>query len=156
MALIFDTLVTLRLRVPRSIAVLRSDESDCSNPWRKSKGSVRLTPTLIPFPLAKGLSSASVFTLLLIMLFTDDLADERWLSTNAGLGPPTALRALLTEFLGFDLISPIASDHLRLSGGEVLRVLALLVDDRGVVVVVVSTTACEGGFAKCESMKERR
>lgn len=87
------------------------------------------------------------------MLFTDDLADERWLSTNAGLGPPTALRALPTEFLGFDLISPMASDHLRLSGGEELRVLALLVDDRG---VVVSTTACEGGFAKCESMKERR
>lgn len=87
------------------------------------------------------------------MFFTDDLADERWLSTSAGLGPPTAPRAPPTELLGVDLISPVIEDHLLLSGGEELRVLALLVDERG---VVASTTACGGGFAKCESIKERR
>ena len=87
------------------------------------------------------------------MLLTDDLAEERWPSANAGLGPPTALSAPLTDPLGVDLISPVATDHLRLSDGELLRVLPLLVDDRG---AVASTVTWEGGCAKCESMKERR
>ena len=151
-ALILVGFVTLRLRVPRSIAVLRSDESDCSKPCKKSTGSVSVTPTLTPFPDASGLSSAKLFTLLLIMLFTDDLADDRWLSTNAGRGPPTALRPM--EPLGVDLMSPVATDHLllSLSGGDALGELALFVEDRG----VAPTSVNGGGFAKRESMKDLR
>lgn len=85
-----------------------------------------------------------------MMLFTDDLADDRCVSTNAGRGTPTALRPM--EPLGVDLMSPVATDHLLLSGGDVLRELALLVEDRGEVPVSDNG----GGFAKRESIKDRR
>lgn len=56
------------------------------------------------------------------------------------------------EALGVDLMSPVATDHLLLSGGDELRVLPLLVEDRG-------EGSAVGGwvlFAKCESMMERK
>jgi hypothetical protein len=66
------------------------------------------------------------------MLFAD-LADERWLSTKPGRGMLIALTAPI-EFLGLDLISLVAQDHLLLSGGEASEVLLLLVDVREVVI----------------------
>lgn len=78
--------------------------------------------TLIPFPDANGFSSGTVLTTLWIAFLADCRADDRWLSIKAGRGPsdPTV------EFLGLDRISPVAHDHLLLSGG-----LVLLSEDRG-------------------------
>jgi hypothetical protein len=130
-ALTFAGLVTFSCKVPRSIAVLRSELSVCSNPCRKRTGSVSWIPTLIPFPDASGFSSTTGFTTLFIALLADCLADDRWLSTRVGRGPFMA-----TEFLGLDLISPVAHDDLLLSSGEELEALVLLRDGLGDVGVL--------------------
>lgn len=105
----------------------------------------------MPFPEAKGFSSGIDFTLL-ITLFADDLADERCVSPSAGRGPFIDASEPPTEFLGLDRISPVAHDHLLLSGGDVSEVRLLLREERGVAGSVVVL----GGDAKCVSIKERK
>lgn len=107
--------------------------------------------TLIPLPEAKGFSSGIDLTLL-ITLFADDLADERCDSTSAGRGPFMDASEPPTEFLGLDRISPVAHDHLLLSGGDVSEPRRLLKEERGVGESVVLLR----GDAKCVSIKERK
>lgn len=59
---------------------------------------------------------------------------------------------MATEFLGLDLISLVAHDHLLLSGREALEVEALLREDLG----DVRSVGLEGEGVERESMKDRR
>lgn len=84
MALSLVVFVTLKISDPRSIAVLRSACSVCSNPWRNRTGSVSAMLTLIPPPDATGFSSGSL-VILLTTLFAEDLPDEKCESVKEGL-----------------------------------------------------------------------
>ncbi|KAF1948697.1 hypothetical protein CC80DRAFT_299489 [Byssothecium circinans] len=134
------------------MAVFRSDASVCSKPCRNSSGSVSSTATLMPLPVASGFSSGMFLTLLFIRLFAEFLREERWLSTNGGRRLPAVAGGMWSaaEFLVLDRISVVAHDHLLLSGGEVVEVRALLVDDRGVV------RSSVWGGVKWVLIKERR
>jgi hypothetical protein len=106
--------------------------------------------TLTPPPEATGFSSGTLFTLE-IMLFADARPEDQCDSATDGLGmpaaanvPPIAPTAPLPEFLVSDLISGTEATELRL-------LLVVLVDDRGVVMSVVS-----GLEEKCVSINDRR
>lgn len=134
-ALSFAGFEILNTNEPRSIAVLRSEFSACSNPRRNNTGSVSDTLTCTPPPEATGFSSGIVL-ILLTMLFPDDL-DDQCDSTidgrTAGSGPPNAFNAPAprapVEFLGLDLISASAHDHL--SKADAIESRLLLVEERG-------------------------
>lgn len=152
MAFSFEGLETFKTNDPRSMAVLRSEFSACSNPRKNSIGSVSDMFTLTPPPEATGFSSGRVFTLL-IMLFAEFRPDDHVESEMDGLLPLKVLVMALTApagFLGVDLISVVAR-----SGKDVteLRVLLalLLVDDLGRTISVGS-----GLEAKWLSINDRK
>ena len=146
MALIFEGLVTFNCNDPRSIAVLRSECSDCSKPCRNRTGSVSCMLKLRPLPDASGLSSGMLLVTLLTRLLADCLPDDRLLSARAGRGPPIA-----TEFLGLGLISSTTADRLLLLS-DLIDDAKLLTEERG----DVRLSGCCSGAAKFASMRERR
>ena len=153
MALILAGFVTRRFSVPRSMAVLRSDVSVCSKPCRNSTGSVSWTATLMPLPVASGLSSGMLLTEPLTRLLGELLGEGRWPSNRGGRVALAVVGGMVfvAEALVPDLISTVAHDHLLLSGAEVMEVRALLVGDRG-----TTRSSVVWGGVKWVSMKERR
>jgi hypothetical protein len=150
-ALSFEGLVTFRIIVPRSIAVLRSACSVCSKPWRNSTGSVRAMLTLTPPPEATGFSSGSDLMLLMTLL-ADDLPDESWESDREGLAASCPKAPTAPGFRADARISLGVQDW-RLSGKEATEARLLLAVDCG-----TTTSAGSGleGGVKWVSMKERR
>lgn len=141
--------------IPRSIAVLRSACSACSKPRRNRTGSVSWMFTLMPPPEATGFSSATDFTLL-IMLLADARPEDQCDSAIGGLGtpeavivPPIAPTAPPAEFLVSNLISSTPESGKEAT--ELRLLMVVLVDDQGVDISVVS-----GLEEKWVSMKDHR
>ena len=150
-ALSLDGLVTLRIMVPRSIAVFLSACSVCSKPCRNSTGSVRAMLTLTPPPEATGFSSGNDLMLLMTLL-ADDRPEEKCESDREGLAASWPKAPTAPEFLADARIS-LGVQECLLSGNEATELRLLLGVDCG---TTTSAGSWVGGGEKWVTMTERR